>query len=300
MKSKKPRKRFFRIQAMAYRNLIGFTICVILFSTGFFLHGNAALFFNVSGLIIVLGGTFGAALVSFRIDRLVTVVRVLSGSYRRPLKEESEIIEVLVDLAVKRRLKGLLSLEEDEEEASMLLLRRALGYLVDGYPADQIRDLLGTEINFFKHRRDDTERVLRTLAEIAPSFGVVGSVVGLIAMLGGVDDTAVILKAVPVALTSTLYGVVFANFFFLPFAANVRERTNHELLLGKIIIEGVVAIGAELHPRTLEYKLKSFLTPSARQGRLVSLDRIRKRFSLEQDRKAEPLQNYGNLRKHSF
>lgn len=290
----------FNGQIMAYRNITVFGICVIIFLAGFLLNGNTGLFFNLSGIAIVLGGTFGAALVSFRVERLVTVYKVLSGSYRRPLKKESEIIEIMVDLAVKRKLKGLLSLEEDEEEATMLLLRRALGYLVDGYPADQIRDLLGTEINFFKLRRDDSERVLRTLAEICPSFGVVGSVVGLIAMLGGIDDTSVILKSVPVALTSTLYGVVFANFLFLPFAANIRERTNHELLLGKIIIEGVVAISSELHPRTLEYKLKSFLTPSSRQGRLVSLERIRKRFSLGNEKPDKKLANYGNLRKHSF
>jgi len=296
----KQKKALFDMRAMASRNLMGFLICVALFCSGFLLHGNTALFFNLSGMAIVVGGTLGAALVSFRLDRLVTVYKVLSGSYRRPLKEESEIIEVLVDLSVKRRLKGLLSLEEDEEEATMLLLRQALGYLVDGYPAEQIRDLLGTEINFFKLRRDDSERVLRTLAEICPSFGVVGSVVGLIAMLGGVNDTAIILKTIPVALTSTLYGVILANFFFLPFAANIRERTNHELLLGKIIMEGVVAIGSELHPRTLEYKLKSFLTPSSRRGRLVSLKRIRQRFSLEDEKNAKKLQNIGSLRKHSF
>jgi chemotaxis protein MotA len=291
---------FFPGQALASKSLTGFLICLVIFCAGFFMHGNTALFFNLSGIAIVVGGTFGAALISFRLSRLLTVYKVLSGSYRRPLKSESEIIEVMVDLSVKRKLKGLLSLEEDEEEASMLLLRRALGYLVDGYPAEQIRDLLSTEINFFKLRRDDSERVLRTLAEICPSFGVVGSVVGLIAMLGGVDDTAVILKTVPVALTSTLYGVVFANFFFLPFAVNIRERTNHELLLGKIIIEGIVSISSELHPRTLEYKLKSFLTPSSRQGRLVSLERIRKRFDLKNEKSVKEASNYGNLRKHSF
>jgi len=296
----KLKKTFFNGPSMANRNLTVFAICVVIFFAGFLLNGNTAMFFNLSGIAIVLGGTFGAALISFRLERLVTVYKVLSGSYRRPLKKESEIIEVMVDLSVKRKLKGLLSLEEDEEEATMLLLRRALGYLVDGYPAEQIRDLLNTEINFFKLRRDDSERVLRTLAEICPSFGVVGSVVGLIAMLSGIDDTSVILKTIPVALTSTLYGVVLSNFLFLPFAANIQERTNHELLLGKIIIEGVVAISSELHPRTLEYKLKSFLTPSSRQGRLVSLDRIRKRFNLGNEPADKNLENHGTLRKHSF
>lgn len=293
------RNEYFDLIA-THRNLTGFAICVMLFLFGFLLNGNTALFFNLSGLAIVVGGTFGAALVSFRLEKIVMVYKVLSGSYRRPLKKESEIIEILVDLAVKRKLKGLLSLEEDEQQASMLLLRRALGYLVDGYPAEQIRDLLNTEINFFKLRRDDIERVLRILAEICPSFGVIGSIVGLIAMLGGIDDPSVILKTVTVALTSTLYGAVLANFFFLPFAANIQERTNHELVLGKIIIEGVVAISMEQHPRILEQKLKSFLTPSSRQGRLVSLERIRKQFKLENEKPIPKPENYGSLRKRRF
>lgn len=126
------------------------------------------------------------------------------------------------------------------------------------------------------------------MAEICPAFGLVGSVVGLISLLAGVGDASVILATVPIALTSTLYGVVLANFFFLPFAANIRERTDRELLLQRIITDGVLAIESEVNPRVLEMKLKSFLTPSSRQGRLVSLKRIRERFKIEPE-PVEPL-----------
>ncbi|OPZ06993.1 MAG: Chemotaxis protein PomA [candidate division BRC1 bacterium ADurb.BinA364] len=99
-------------------------------------------------------------------------------------------------------------------------------------------------------------------------------------MLGGVGDTSVIMRTVPIALTSTLYGILFANLLFLPLAVKVRERTDHELLLQKIILEGAVAIAAKMHPRILEVKLKSFLTPSQREGRLVSLARIERKFHI--------------------
>ncbi len=262
------------------RNMIGLCICIILFGSGFVIHGNVGLFFNLSGMAIVLGGTFGATLVSFRLERMLIVYKVLVGSYSRRPKKVEEIVEILVDLSVKCRLKGLLSLQDDEEETSILFLRRALGMLVDEYSLDQIRDMLNTEMYFFRMRREETERVLRTMAEISPSFGVVGSVVGLIAMLAGVGDVSVILTTVPIALTSTLYGVVFANFFFLPFASNIRERTDQELLLQKVIMEGVIAIGSDLHPRVLEMKLKSFLTPSFRKGKIVSIERIRRMFDI--------------------
>jgi chemotaxis protein MotA len=264
-----------------HRNLTGLVFFLLLFLSGFFIHGQVGLYFNLAGLVIVVGGTMGAAMISFRVDRLLVVWKVLTSSLQSREKAPEEIIEVLVDLSLKSKFRGLLSLQEDEEEATVLFLRHALGLLVDGYTIVQIRDFLNTEMYFFRMRREEIERILRTLAEICPSFGLVGSVVGLIGMLSGIGNTATIMETVPIALTSTLYGVVFANFLFLPLAAHIRERTDHELLLQKIILEGVAAIGASLHPRTLEMKLKSFLTPSLRKGKLVSLERIRQRFSQE-------------------
>ena len=268
---------------MKNKNIIGLTACIFLFLVGFFMRGNFGLYFNISGLMIVIGGTFGATLICYRLERLKIVFNVVKASYRVPHKSPEDIVEILVDLSVKSKFRGILSLQEDEEETTILFLRRALGFVVDGFVGEQIKDLLKTEMYFFRLRRDDTERVLRTMADLFPAFGLVGSVVGLIGMLAGVGDTSVILATVPIALTSTLYGVIFSNFFFIPFAANLRQRTDHELLLQKIITEGVIAIGTELNPRVLERKLKSFLTPSSRQVQLVTLERIQERFKISKE-----------------
>lgn len=266
---------------MEQRTVIGLGICALFIAFGFAVNGNMGLYFNIAALFIVLGGTFGAAFLSFRTERLSIVLKVLLASYRTRIKTPEDIVEILVDLSVKSRLKGILSLQEDEDETSIIFLRRALGFLVDGYTKAQITEILNTEMYFFKIRREESERVLRTLAEICPSFGLVGSVVGLIGMLASPGDVSVIITAIPVALTSTLYGVVFANLFLLPFAAHMRERTDHELLLQKIILEGVSAIESELNPRVLEMKLKSFLTPSSRKGRIISAKRIQERFKIK-------------------
>ncbi len=255
--------------------------------SGFAFHGNIGLYFNLSGLLIVVGGSLGATLLAYRLERLFIVHKVLLSSYQTQPKQPEDIVEILVDLSVKSKFKGLLSLQHDEREASMLFLRRALGLLVDGYNSEQMRDILNTEMYFFKMRREDSERVLRTMAEFFPAFGLVGSVVGLISMLTGVGDTSTILETVPIALTSTLYGVVFAHFFFIPFAGNLRERTDQELLLQKIVMEGVIAIESEMDPRKLEKKLKSFLTPSSRKGKLVSIERIQQRFHIMSNREYE-------------
>ncbi|MDH3393984.1 MAG: MotA/TolQ/ExbB proton channel family protein [Desulfobulbaceae bacterium] len=269
---------------MSKKNIVGVFICVLIFTFGFTVHGNVSMYFNLAGALIVIGGTFGAILVCYRVDQLWITFYVLLASYRSKVKEPEEIVEVLVDLSVKSRFKGILSLEEDENETTILFLRRALGFLVDGLPSDYIRESLSTEMYFFKIRREDCERVLRNMSSFAPSFGLVGSVVGLIGMLAGVGDTATILKTVPIALTSTLYGVVLSNFFLSPFATIIEERTAQEILLQKIIMEGVIAIGSEMDPRLLEHKLKSFITPSSRNIKLVSLKRIQERFNIKPKR----------------
>lgn len=265
------------------KNIIGLMLCVTLFCMGFAIHGHIGLYLNLSGFIIVVGGTFGATLLSYKMERLMILLKVLSTSYGKELRTPDQIVEILVDLSVKRRLKGLLSLQRDEEETTIVFLRQAIGFMVDGYTQAQIREVLNAEMYFFRMRRDETTRVLQTMADVAPAFGLVGSVVGLIGMLGGVGDSAVIMSTVPIALTSTLYGIVLSNFFFLPFVANIRERTVQELMLQKIITEGVIAIAGDLHPRMLERKLKSFLTPSARKGELISLEKIRQRFEVSGD-----------------
>ncbi|MBI5556185.1 MAG: MotA/TolQ/ExbB proton channel family protein [Deltaproteobacteria bacterium] len=266
---------------MKNKNIIGLTCCVLLFFSGFLFHGNIGLYFNLTGALVVLGGTFGATLMNYRLERLRIVYKVLLSSYRTRTKTPEEIVEILIDLSVKSKFKGILSLQEDEEETTLLFLRRALGLLVDGYKGKVIRDILNTEMYFFKMRREDCERVIRTMGELFPSFGLIGSVVGLISMLAGVGDSKVILATVPIALTATLYGVVLANFFCIPFAGNLRERTDHELLLQKIIMEGVIAIESEMDPRSLERKLHSFVTPSSRTVQLVSMKRIQERFHIK-------------------
>jgi chemotaxis protein MotA len=272
---------------MKNKNILGLILSSGLFIIGFIIHGNVSLYFNISGLLIVCGGTVSAALISFKFEQLKIVTKVLMTSYRKPIMKETEIINILIDLSIRSRMEGILSLQDKENETTILFLRRALGCLVDGYKIDQIRDILNTEMYFFRLRREDSERVLRAIADYLPAFGIVGSVVGLITMLGGIGDTSVILRAIPIALTSTLYGLILANCFFLPFASNIKERTNQELLLQKIIMEGVISINSELNPVILKTKLESFLTPSDREVELVSYAKIKERFNIERDRQKE-------------
>ncbi len=263
------------------KNIIGLVICVGLFLFGFFIHGNTGLYINLSGFLIIIGGTFGATFLSYNMERMEILFKVLKTAYGKQTKSPGKIVKVLIDLSVKRRVKGVLALQDDEDETVIIFLKQAIGLLVDGCSREEIKDSLSAEMYFFRMRRDETRRVLHTMADVAPSFGLVGSVVGLIGMLAGEGDSAVIMATVPIALTSTLYGIILANFIFLPFAATIRERTVKELFLQKIITEGVLAIYDEKHPRMLERKLKAFLTPSERCDYYTSLDITKEELELK-------------------
>jgi chemotaxis protein MotA len=279
----KESKDMYREKWMENRTGLALFICIVVFALGFLLAGNLGLYFNLIGFLIVASGTLGATLLGFSGKRLMIVCKILSSAYRKSIKRPDEIVEILVDLSVKSKMRGILSLEEDEEETSLMFLHRSLGLLVDGYKTDQIREILSTEMYFFKLRRSESRRVLRTMAELCPSFGIVGSIIGLIGMIAGVGNTANILATIPIALTSTLYGIILSNFLFRPFETKIADRTNQELLLQKIIMEGIIAIATELNPRVLEAKLKSFVTPSSRKGRLVSLQRIQEKFKIKEE-----------------
>lgn len=268
---------------MERNTIIGILVSILVLLAGFVINGSIGLYFNFVSILIILGGVFGAAFISFRWERLVIVYMVLRSLYRTKVRTPEEIVETLVDLSIKSKVNGILSLQYDQEETSINFLKRSLGLLVDGFPREQIREILTTEIYFFKLRRQESERVLRTIAEICPPFGLIGSIVGLLGLFSTGYDDASVLKAIATALTATVYGAILAYFLFIPFAAHIRERTDNELLLQKIILEGVIAIGSELKPRMLELKLKSFLTPSSRVGTIVSLDRIRERFKIKDD-----------------
>jgi chemotaxis protein MotA len=266
------------------KNIIGVILFFGLFCSGFAISGNIGIYANLSGFIIVLGGTCTAVLLGYRMERIQILLKVISASYTKPSLSSGTIVKILVDLSIKKRIKGILSLQREEEETTVFFLRQAIGLMVDNYTPEQIREALNAEMFFFRKRRDETIRVLQTMADIAPSFGLVGSVVGLIGMLSGIGNSATLMATIPIALTSTLYGIVLANMFCYPFAANIRERTSQELLLQRIITEGIVAIASDIHPRVLDKKLKSYLTPSERKQEVISLVRIKE--LLEKDRLA--------------
>jgi chemotaxis protein MotA len=212
---------------------------------------------------------------SYSAKSIWTAGRVSFNAYWTKLPSPDEVIDTLMQLLIKSRSQGILSLEESEKKITIGYLKRTLSLLVDNYKVEEIRDILHTEMYYFKQRRIQQERLVRHAAKLAPAFGVAGSVIGLISMLSGIGDPEIIVTAIPVALTSTLYGIVLANFFLIPAAENLHAKTQNELLLQKLITDGVIAIFHEQNPFRLAKKMESFLTPAARQENKLTFEEIR-------------------------
>lgn len=257
-------------------------IAIILFTgifvAAFFDKGNAGLFVNGTAMLIVTCGTLGALFLCYPAGDLFAALRVTRNLYRNPPPTSNEVINTMIEMALQSRGKGVLALEEMSEQSTISFLKRALALLVDGLKDEELTEILRAEILHFKQRRAQIERMFRQGALFAPAFGVAGSVVGLIDMLAGISNPDVILKTIPVALTSVLYGIVLANSVFFPIAEGIHAKTQKELLIQQLIADGVLVIRGESNPRRLAIKLESFLTPSARTLENLSLNDIRQRL----------------------
>lgn len=266
-------------------SVIGIALCSALLIGATLIGDGRLLMFNLIGFVVVVAGTLGATFISYPKNKIIVAMKVAMNSYRSNLPSEREIVSSLLDLSLQSKLDGLLALEKEGDRASVLFLRRALSMLVDGFKSNELKDALFTEIHFFQQRRMLHERMFRQMAMMAPAFGVAGGCIGLVGMLAGIGDTGVILKTIPIALTSTLYGIVMAYFLFIPVAENIHNRTQDELLIHKLIAEGVMLIEEECNTVRLQTRLEAFVTPHQREVQRKSFQEIRDRY--EQLKKAK-------------
>lgn len=263
---------------MNKKNFIGVILSLMIFVASFLLTGAAAAYWNTAALLVVLSGLMAAMLISYPTTHIKNAFMVARNAYTNGHATSEEIVNTLLDLSVKSKVDGVLSLERTEAKATSTFLKNGLILLVDNYKEEEIRETLNTEMAFFNLRRQQSERFFQTMARMAPAFGVAGSVIGLIGLLMGINDTAVILKNIPVAFISTLYGLVLSNLIFSPIAENINYSTRAELLSQKLVLEGIVAISKEQNSYKLERKLVSFLSPSERAGKTETLRRITRKY----------------------
>lgn len=273
---------------MSKRNLIGVILCSAIFVGGFWMSGGLAVYWNLAAFLIVVAGLFAALFMSYPYARIRTAFLVARSVYTEHQPSPDDMVRMLLELSVKSRVEGVLSLEKVRGRIPDPFLRNAVAFLVDNYKERDIREFLNTEMAFFQERRQQSERVFQTLAKAAPAFGVAGSVIGLIGMLSGINDTQALVRSIPVAFVSTLYGVVLSNMILAPIAESINFHTGAEMLNQKLIMEGIIAIAKEQNSHRLEKKLTSFLSPSEREGKAELLKAITKRYITRRQAAAQP------------
>lgn len=228
------------------------------------LGGEAVLFFDASSLLIVLGGTIGAVLVTYPLETVLGLMQIIKKTFMTRATEPSELIPQFVDYANRVRREGILSLEAHVKNISDDFLRKALQLTVDGLDPQLIQEILETEIACLEERHLKGAEIMQTFGTLAPGMGMVGTIIGLVLMLKRLNDPSSIGPAMALALLTTFYGAVLANLVFNPMAGKFRARSREEVLIRSMIVEGIMSISRGENPRILEEKLNSYLPPRER------------------------------------
>lgn len=220
---------------------------------------------NVPAVLIIFGGVAGACMASAGVEAMKLIPtlyrKVLSAEKRNMRRQVSE----LVSYAERARRDGLLALEEEIEDVEDAYTRKGLQLVVDGTPPDMVREVLEAEIHGMRARHKVGAKLFESAGGFAPTMGVLGAVLGLIAALQNLDDPESLGPAIATAFIATLLGVGAANIVFLPVGQRLKQLSEAEVESRVLVLEGILAIQSGDNPRVIEEKLISFVPPSERE-----------------------------------
>ena len=218
-------------------------------------------------VLIVVIGSIMALFIANKMEMMTKFAKVFMIAIKPSYQPNyEELVKKLVDYATQARRDGILSLEQAAANEEDDFLKKGLSMAVDGNEPDTIRELLEIELEQMEERHKKMASIFDSWAALAGALGMIGTLVGLVAMLLNMSDPSAIGPAMAVALLTTLYGAMIGNVFGTPIANKLSLRNADEVLAKTMIIEGIMSIQAGDNPRTLEAKLLSFLPPSERKS----------------------------------
>lgn len=226
------------------------------------LGGDVTLFVNTQSLLIVVVGSTFTVLIKFGLNQFIGAFKVLVKAFKFKLDSPQELIQEVVELADVARKGGLLSLEG--KEVSNSFLAAGIQLLVDGHDPDVVRTLLSKDLKQGQDRHAAGAKIFEALGDVAPAMGMIGTLIGLVAMLANMNDPKTIGPSMAVALLTTLYGAMLATMFALPMSDKLSLRAKEEGLIKTLIIDALLAIQSGQNPRVIEAMLKAYLPESQR------------------------------------
>jgi len=222
-------------------------------------------FINLPSILIVIGGTAGITMMCFSMQEVLQTFRVIMKTTSYTSRDSADAAIQVLQIAELARRQGVLSLQailvqlEDEP-----LLHKGVSMVVDGTPGEEVEDIMKKEMMSTLQRHYKSASVLKKAAEFAPAMGLIGTLIGLVQMLGNLDDPSSIGPAMAVALLTTFYGAVLANMVFSPMSAKLERNSTEEAMVNNIYVMGAASIGRQENPRRLEMMLNSILPPAKR------------------------------------
>lgn len=248
---------------MDLASLLGIVSGLGLIVTAIFLGGEVHHFLNVPGIMIVMGGTMAATLLTFQFKDVLTAFKSAYFVFSSPKQDPQELIDTMVKLGTISRRKGLLALMD--VKTSSVFLKRVCTLIADAADEETLRSAMRTEIESMQMRHHVVQDVFRKMATYAPSFGMLGTLIGLIQMLSMLATPDNLGPAMAVALLTTFYGMLLSTVIFLPIAGKLRSRTLAEVMNFEIIFQGAVSILQDNNPLSVYEKLSSFVPAKKRK-----------------------------------
>lgn len=238
----------------------GFGLIIISIVMG----GSIAAFINIPSVFITVGGTIAATLINYPLNKVIGTMSVVKNAVFFKLPTHDDIIKQILYFTEKVAKEGTLGLESETNNISYAFFKRGIMFVVDGVNVNLISSVLQKDIDNMKDRHKIGYGILETMGAFAPAFGMIGTLIGLIAMLQTLDDPSKIGGGMSVALLTTFYGAVMANLFFIPLAGKLQERSKEELQLRSLVKEGVLAIATGESKRFVEERIISYLSQTNR------------------------------------
>lgn len=226
-----------------------------------------------SSFVLVLFGTIGASLSGYRMDMAKRLPKGFIVALTAKPEDPDVLVTKLMQYAEAARKDGILALESGLEDLEDKFLASGLQMVVDGLESDEVREVMEAEVIAMEARHESLIGLFKKLVEYAPTLGMIGTVIGLINILGNLSDPSALGTGMALALLTTLYGVFFANILFGPIGGKLAVLNELEIMTRELTIEGIIAIREGASPRHIVEKLEAYLEPELRVGSKARLER---------------------------
>lgn len=254
---------------MDIASLGGIILGIVMVCLGIITSGGVEAFGNfidVPSIFVTIGGSLSSVLGANKLPDFINGLKSISLPFKNKVMDPSETIKQIIELSNIGRKEGLLALEEAANNIEDEFLKKGIMLVVDGTDPELVRGILETDLVCLEDRHKKVIGFWEKWAEMGPAWGMIGTLLGLVNMLKKLDDASSIGPNMAVALLTTLYGSLIANWLCNPIGSKLKVNNDLEVTLKTITIEGLLSIQAGENPRVIEEKLKSFLSPKVRDG----------------------------------